>query len=841
MVGARSFLDERRERLRDPTVLANGIEAIEVDASERTQLTVLFVKPLPVLPDGVPLARNNIEITGGERFVSIDIVSVESTGNELVVVTSQVGDFSPYTLSLIDVSGFDPVLSSITFGFRTDCPADFDCAVSDQPELAPLPSPQIDYLAKDFEGFRRVMLDRMATLAPDWSDRNVADSGVAMVELAAYIADDLSYQLDATGTEAYLGTARRRTSAKRHARLVGYYMGDGVNARSPVQVNLDPTLAANIDINVLENELLFLTGTGSSGTSLIEVEDIVDAVNAGAIVYESMHAVRLRRGHEVIPFHDWGDNRAVLKAGTTQADLRDVGGVTDLQVGDFLVLAQRRDPDTARLSDADLRLRQTVRITEVVESLTDPLELDEEGTALSILRVRWHPEDALQFDLHIGRWPAGNAQADASGDNGPGAVAWGNIVLADHGWSMRNGGVIESLPPVPEEGDPMESLSPKILSELDRPLRYRPILNRTNITVAALAFDQEAEASDLSGTRRRVSALSALRVSNERATHAITLRDGGGNRWQPVTDLISSSSEARHFVVETDRQSQTTLRFGDDISGKKPDAQEPADITDRFTVNCRIGGGESGNVAAEAIQHVVSLGAVNGIIGARNPVSARGGEAPETVTQVRERAPVSFNEQKRAVTAEDYQTLVTARPDVQRARVRSLWTGSWKTFFIAIDRMGGLEVDSAFEDAIINYLEPFRTMGHDLAIEAPILIALEIELKICVSSDHFAPDVEKALLRVFSSVYIEGQAGFFHPDRLSFGEPIYLSKVYQAAMSVDGVDDVIVTQFRRWRTLGDSGLTSGVLRFSLSEIPVLENNRSFPGRGALNIMMEGGR
>jgi hypothetical protein len=49
--------------------------------------------------------------------------------------------------------------------------------------------------------------------------------------MLAYAADQLSYYQDAVATEAYLGTARRRTSARRHARLVDYFMHDGANAR----------------------------------------------------------------------------------------------------------------------------------------------------------------------------------------------------------------------------------------------------------------------------------------------------------------------------------------------------------------------------------------------------------------------------------------------------------------------------------------------------------------------------------------------------------------------------------------------------------------------------------
>ena len=38
-------------------------------------------------------------------------------------------------------------------------------------------APAIDYLAKDYDSFRRLMLDRLSLLAPDWTERTPADLG----------------------------------------------------------------------------------------------------------------------------------------------------------------------------------------------------------------------------------------------------------------------------------------------------------------------------------------------------------------------------------------------------------------------------------------------------------------------------------------------------------------------------------------------------------------------------------------------------------------------------------------------------------------------------------------
>ena len=48
-----------------------------------------------------------------------------------------------------------------------------------------LPAPLIDYLAKDYSSFRRLMLDRLSTVMPNWAERNPADLGVALVEAIA--------------------------------------------------------------------------------------------------------------------------------------------------------------------------------------------------------------------------------------------------------------------------------------------------------------------------------------------------------------------------------------------------------------------------------------------------------------------------------------------------------------------------------------------------------------------------------------------------------------------------------------------------------------------------------
>jgi hypothetical protein len=120
----------------------------------------------------------------------LKILAVSAIGRVLSVQVNTPGDFSTYTLRLVTTStnlqtpaGFDPQLSEVDFSFKVDCPSDFDCAPEDLCPPEPLSEPEIDYLAKDYASFRRLLLDRLSVLMPDWKERNTADLQVMLVEL----------------------------------------------------------------------------------------------------------------------------------------------------------------------------------------------------------------------------------------------------------------------------------------------------------------------------------------------------------------------------------------------------------------------------------------------------------------------------------------------------------------------------------------------------------------------------------------------------------------------------------------------------------------------------------
>ncbi|HVD30067.1 MAG TPA: putative baseplate assembly protein, partial [Mycobacteriales bacterium] len=307
-----------------------------------------------------------------------------------------------------------------------------------------------------------------------------------------------------------------------------------------------------------------------------------------------------------------------------------------------------------------------------------------------------------------------------------------------------------------------------------------------------------------------------------------------GEEWTARPDLLSSDAAATDVVVEVEDDARAAIRFGDDVHGRRPDAG------DALSAHYRVGQGVAGNIGVDAIRQVATT--IGGIESATNPLAGWGGREPQSLEEVRQQAPIAFRSQERAVTAEDYATVAQRHPGVQRAVATIEWTGSWRTVFVTVDRTGGLTVDPAFADRLRGFLERFRLAGHDVEIEAPVFVPLEIELFVCVAPDQFRSDIRAALLDVFSSgIRANGRPGLFHPDEFTFGQPVLLSRLYAAAQAVPGVVSVEVTMFRRFGQPASSALDTGELRLGRTEIARLDNDPNFPDRGVLRISLGGGR
>jgi hypothetical protein len=812
----RSDNPRRLQLLRDQNPVGkNGIDFVEITSLDQRSLRVVCVHPVS------GISRANVRIEGGVRITGIKLAAEPViNGREICLKVEQAGDFSWYTLSLIDPAdaeapapGFDICLSTIRINFKAGCPSEFDCAdLHDCPPDTP-PEPRLDYLAKDYDSFRRLMLDRMSQLVPGFAERSPADFTVALVETLAYVGDHLSYTQDAAATEAYLGTARRRTSLRRHARLLDYPLHDGCNARVFVTVAVDA--AAEAKAIPAGSALLAAAGNGAP----VRRSDLLDQLPLpGVEIFETLHDQVLHAAHSEIVLHDFADPAYCLPRGTTAAALVNTPALA-LAAGDILILEEVLSPTTGKPADLDASHRHPVRLTTVSPGHDDLTNTD-------LLLINWHNEDALPFPLCVSHeFEIGGALVKQAI-----AVARGNVVLADHGLTRP----WQTLEP-PEVGDGGTA-----------PLRlpYRPRLKESGLAFAE-PYDHDVATND----KQPLSASRVLSQEPRRARPADMMLladdsslfgdqpDPSETPWTPQRDLLGSERFAREFVVETENDGSAWLRFGDNQFGAAPITGQ------RLLARYRLGGGPQGNVGAEAISALVSDDAnlMLGIKSLRNPLPAQGGAEPETLDAIRLNAPEAFRTQERAVTTDDYARAAERHPDVQRAAARLRWTGSWYTVFLMLDRRAGKPVDAAFKATMRAFLERFRLAGYDFEFADPVHVPLDIQLQICVASGYFAADVKAALLEAFTAgVDRHGRPGFFHPDGFTFGTPLYLSAVVARAMAVAGVASVDIRRFQRWGRSAKGELAAGVITADQLEVLRADGDLNFPENGQISFIVEGG-
>ncbi|MDJ0734399.1 MAG: putative baseplate assembly protein [Nostocaceae cyanobacterium] len=834
----------RRAEVRSKNIL-NGIDYLEV-SSDRKTLLVYFLHNLPGSDqaDSVPLnsnalIRENILITGGVRYRNITVESVTSIANLLTVRVSDDGDFSTYSLRLVNSddnsnppTGFDPQLSQVDFSFWVEENSEFDCQTPQPPPQKQPPPPFIDYLAKDYVSFRRLMLDRLAVTMPDWQERNPSDIGIMLVEILAYAADHLSYYQDAVATEAYLGTARKRVSVRRHGRLLDYLMHDGCNARA--WVVLEVTSKSEADgytlpgalksVNRRENapgtrfvtkiNLAKIQGGQSDIKVRIKTEKYEELLNQEPQIFESLHDITLYAECNEIHFYPWDNEQCRLPKGSTQATLvYSLNGHLHkrLTPGKVVIFEEVKNPETGDRLDIDRTHRHPVRLTKVTKT-TDPLYGN------NLLSVEWGLEDALPFDLWISNLDSRGAKISKI------SVVRGNVVLVDHGRTV--GGDI----------DPTDSSldNPGYLGTVPPRGRYRPQLRLGPITQQGYLRDRYGLWVTYDS---QASAKAAMTWEMRHVRPSIMIWEAGEREiaWLPQQDLLNSDRFAREFVVETEDDGSTYLRFGDNQLGKRPAGGVS------FQAIYRIGNGNLGNIGANTIFHIVTD--INGITKVYNPLPAQGGTDPEPIAKVRLDAPQAFRTQQRAVTEADYANVAQLYTGVKKAIASRRWTGSWYTIFITVDREEGLPVDEdeKFKQDLRNFLERFRLAGHDLEIEGPQFVPLDIALRVDLFPDYFRSNVKSALLETFSSTVLpNGQLGFFHPDKFTFGQPVYLSQVITTAMKIPGVRSVELTKFQRWGQPPNNELESGRITFDRLEIAHIDNNPNAPENGRIVFNMKGG-
>ncbi|HWM92963.1 MAG TPA: hypothetical protein VN493_19525 [Thermoanaerobaculia bacterium] len=731
------------------------------------------------------LSAEDVTVAGGESLTDLPYEVQIQDGDDFFVVRFPVrGDHAPYAVGLAN-GGDDPLhpfFRAAEFSFYIDCPAG-DCRDHGElPLAAPGPAPSVDTLHKDFRGFVQTLAEWVRVHNPHWADLADASLERVLLDLLAHQADHLSYYQDRVANEAFLDTASQRYSLRQHAALLGYRPFDGRAARTTLAFHIQNPgfvprgLVVRLQPTTDEAELAFTTAERVR----VEPENNWDQLAVAA--WPGADTARIPQGARELLL--WGQQ-------------------SRLAAGRRLVLAQGPFWQLVTLTAAE-----AVAEPGWTASPADPPH----NNPSLLTRLAW--AEPLAADLFP--WRPGE----------PPLVLSANLVDAVHGSPRR--AWVAPAPAAVAPGD--------VVVRLDRRNSIVVLRRLANAEVPQLRALQVPEGPVLFD-RIGDEDLPALSVRVDEV------------EWERVETLQSSRSFDTHYTADADEDGRIWLRFGDGTHGSAvpvdPATGEPAvPIELRY----RVGDPLAGNCARETLTRIVPPAAGTtesdelaelGLVATSNVVPGRGGERPESRDALRQAIPASLRHgrQQRAVALADYAAAAReADPRVARAAARALG-GPFNTVIVLVDPEGQDQLDEDLRETVFAHLDRVRMAGREHFVFGADYVPLEIELVLCVCPGFLAHEVRDRVLRELRPGTRE-RPGWFHPDRLTFGDDVELGDLLAFVQAITGVRSVKATLFRRLRLATDPPVLDRI-ELGLTEVARLDADENFPEHGVLRVRTAG--
>ena len=265
-------------------------------------------------------------------------------------------------------------------------------------------------------------------------------------------------------------------------------------------------------------------------------------------------------------------------------------------------------------------------------------------------------------------------------------------------------------------------------------------------------------------------------------------------RWTAVSGFEASREDDKHYVV--DLESGEVL-FGNGVQGLAPQIGQRLRATEY-----RFGGGQVGNVAAQAISALEGPG-LSGLK-VTNPLPARGGQDTEPVAAALERLPGELRRRDRAVTAGDFRELALATPgaEVGRAECLPLFhpaSGSTQAAGVVSVVVWPREdpkhpnapmPDRTLLRSVCEWLDRRRLVTTELYVIPPtyvkVAVAIGLHVKPGYGVDAVRSWVELAVRQYLAPLPPYGPEGQGWP----LGRRVYAPEIEAAVLQVEGVEFV---------------------------------------------------
>ncbi|MEU6406409.1 putative baseplate assembly protein [Streptomyces sp. NPDC046985] len=605
-----------------------------------------------------------------------------------------------------------------------------------------LPSPNLD--DRRFQQFVDDAKRYIQQRAPEWTDHNVSDPGVTLIETVAHMADQIVYRLN-------------RVPEKNHLAFLDL-----------VGITLFPPSAARTDVtfwlSAPQTEPVRVPAGAETATVRTESEEAVVFATERELAIVPSQLRRLlvqRRGETAVDrTHDLADEDK-----------------------DVLCFAESPSPGDSML----------LGLTAAVPHCAVALDLDSRVDGVGV--------DPRQPPLAWEAWTADGwrlCEVDRDGTGGlnrPGEVVLhvpgGHLLSRNAG---QEAGWLRCRVTEPLTGQPFYTTSPTIRSA------EAFTVGGTTTAVHAETVRDEAlgESTGLPGQRLRLA--HAPVVGGEPPVLLQTAEYEGWADWRVVPDFAASRPSDRHVTVDA---TTGEIAFGPAVREPDGSLRQFGAVAAKGTPirarRYRTGGGRAGNVARGAVQILrTSIPYVAGVV---NREAARGGVDGETVEEAKVRAPITLRAQERAVTLRDYEELAR-RAAPETARIACLEGeesehGAYAVRVLVVpqavaDPGGRLRFEQLVPgdgllERITRYLDERRLIGTRLAVGPPyyqgVTVVATVHAFRGVDADRVRREAHDALYR-----HLDPLTGGADGAGWPFGRPVQSGEVFAVLQRVPGVE-----------------------------------------------------
>ena len=577
---------------------------------------------------------------------------------------------------------------------------------------------------------------------PEWTDHNVSDPGVTLIEVFAWMTDQLIHRLNQVPDRLYV----------KFLELLGIELQVPVAAEVDATFWLSAPQPAPVVIEPLTTQVSTLRTETEPAVTFTVTERLVIVPSSLSHLLSTIEEGSYRSHTEELAFRQ---------------GVRCFDAVP--KPGDALVIG---------LSDAVPSCAVTLRFDCDVAA----------GTGVDPNRppILW---EALDGD---GWKPCEVQQDETGGLNRPGAVIL--HVPATHEptvFAEQSAGWLRCRVRELEEGERAYDASPSILG-----LTAFTSGGTTSAVNAELIRNERLGVSN--GLReQRFQLKNRPVVPSDEPVRLLVSSDP--DPWVEIESFVDSGPRDRHFRID---RVEGQVEFGPAIReptgeltqyGSVPPANAVLEIE-----SYRTGGGERGNVAPGAIKMLKSTIPLVARVENRKP--AAGGHDAETLDNARLRGPMQFRG-TRAVAARDFEAQARSAAPTEIARVKCLPAGEGAepgsvrvliTPAIRGDALGRLEfaqlhpLDERLHRKVTSHLERRCVVGVRVSVEPPLYMGLTITARI-----HCAPSRDP---RRVEDAALEALYRYFHPitggpdrDGWPFGRPVHHGEAFWVLQQVPGV------------------------------------------------------